>query len=512
MVKNDLLIIRYNQVLWNSHSKYKHKKQSNATIDAYFRLLESYKANKEIKGYNWNFLSIFKNLLPLCFGTKYKVDKTKELINVFLFTKSGFPNQYKILLIEFLLGVPQIKKLDLINILPLIKRIGTSSAKKKSDYFDQRKIYDIGLRVAQKLGSDLTFWYNKIGDSICKAAKNRLNDETRLVPLSLYREAIPFYKKAGNEKRVKQVEETYFNLKKELKLKRFILPLEDKDAEAINTYLNTLCDNLLKQKPKEIFDYLTVGKNIFPNSKSLEQSAMDERNSFVDMAMVYKFDINNNVARDSGNEKDKAKASVYQNYHHYLNFFLLPFLHKLFVRGINTDIINYKELVTYFLENTWLGQDITEYSPDREMKRYKWIGLIAPSLLEYFMQTKSALKSTNSFTNYILCIDSLTLKFEGALRSFASVINISTTTLGKNDVLREKYIEELLGDEKMQKYFDENDRLFFNFLFVAKDGLNLRNNIAHSFFKFENYTFQHMHLLICAFLRLGKYKLTKSTS
>ena len=72
------------------------------------------------------------------------------------------------------------------------------------------------------------------------------------------------------------------------------------------------------------------------------------------------------------------------------------------------------------------------------------------------------------------------------------------------------YIEELLALEAIQKYFDENDLLFFRYLFVAKEGMNLRNNVAHSFYRFDNYNFHMMHLLICAFLRIGKYKVKAS--
>jgi hypothetical protein len=119
---------------------------------------------------------------------------------------------------------------------------------------------------------------------------------------------------------------------------------------------------------------------------------------------------------------------------------------------------------------------------------------------------ESVTKSGNKFSNYIMPIDSLTLKFEGALRDFAGVIGVSTVLTGKNNQLREKYIEELLIDKQIQKCFDENDALYFNYLFVAKNGLNLRNKVAHSFLKPQHYSHQLIHLLICAFLRLGKYK------
>jgi hypothetical protein len=142
---------------------------------------------------------------------------------------------------------------------------------------------------------------------------------------------------------------------------------------------------------------------------------------------------------------------------------------------------------------------------------YNWVSLIAPSLFEYFKQTHFGINSlTNPQTNYILAIDSLTIKFEGALRDFGKKIGIVPTVSGKKNVLREKYIEEILSDEALKKYFNENEIFFFNYLFVSKDGFNLRNNIAHAFFKFNNYSYELMHLVMLAFLRLSKYDLKAS--
>lgn len=493
-------------MLWNSPSKYKSQNQAKAAIDAYLRLMELYKPKTEDKGYDWNYLSLFENLIFLSFNMKYRINDTKNCVDRFLYHKSGFPSVYKIKLIDYVYGFQQMGKAEHTQMMRLLKKIGAS---KRIGHFEKKDIYETGLKVAQKANSDLSFWNNKIGDSLCKAAESRMDDDTRIVPLSLYQEAIPFYKKAGNSKKVKEVEETYFHLKKELKLKKFSIPLQDNHSDFINNYLNNLSDSLLKQNAENIFDFLMFGKEVFPSYASMVENSKKEQNSFVDMAITYKIDINNNMTKAKSAKGEKTNEKIYENYRFYVNIVLSPFLHKLFAKGIKKGVLTYEALIRYFLANTWLGQEIVETNSAGGLMKTKWIALIAPSLIEYFVQTETALKAKNPFTNYILCIDSLTLKFEGAIRAFAGVIGIPTTVSGKRDAIREKYIEELLADERMQKYFDENDRLFFNFLFVAKDGLNLRNNVAHSFLRFEDYSFQYMHLLICAFLRLGKYTFNK---
>ena len=73
-------------------------------------------------------------------------------------------------------------------------------------------------------------------------------------------------------------------------------------------------------------------------------------------------------------------------------------------------------------------------------------------------------------------------------------------------MVREKYIEELLLDEHVIKKLGNDNISFFQFFFT-KNGYNIRNNIAHTFYKFDNYSSIIMPILICAFLKLGGFKL-----
>ena len=71
-----------------------------------------------------------------------------------------------------------------------------------------------------------------------------------------------------------------------------------------------------------------------------------------------------------------------------------------------------------------------------------------------------------------------------------------------------KYIHDLLQDEIIQNHFSEDDRIFFDFLFVNKEGIDIRNNVAHCFYDYSDYGFDQMHLLMAALLRIGRYKFT----
>lgn len=508
IVKSQHLTARYNQILWNSHAPFKRQEQAKNAIDAYLKILNNLNCNKEERKEGWDCLEIMKNGFKLSLQLKYKVDSYKTLLKYWLYEKNKFPKDSKIFILKFMLDLPQLRKVDFNGSLDLVKELGAERNNKKPDYFFIKEIYETGLKVAQRTGNDTKIWNKRIGDAIIRMADSRMDDETRMIPLSLLKEAIPYYKLSGLVKKVKEVEHRYFELKKELKLSKFEIPLKDEAADALDEYLKNKTAKLLEYTPENIFGYLLTGTDIFPKKQWLIEMGKDRDSAFLDFVTTMRFDINNNVSKEKDTKDAKVKAKIYQNYHLYINLTVLPLLHRIFIEGIRNGKINFASLIQFFVKNTWLGQELTDFDSGGDLIKYQWLSLIAPSLNEYFVQTESALKSNNPYTTYVMPIDSLTLKFEGVLRDFAKLINVSTTIAGKGNVLREKYIEEILAEKDIQKYFDENDLLFFNFLFVAKEGMNLRNNIAHSFYRFNNYNFQIMHLLICAFLRIGKYKIS----
>lgn len=82
-----------------------------------------------------------------------------------------------------------------------------------------------------------------------------------------------------------------------------------------------------------------------------------------------------------------------------------------------------------------------------------------------------------------------------------------TTLHGKEERIS---FDKLLDNEKLKALIPTDDIAYFKFLFLS-DGMNLRNNIAHSIFTTRNYSSGTIFLLIVALLRLGNYKLKSNT-
>ena len=103
------------------------------------------------------------------------------------------------------------------------------------------------------------------------------------------------------------------------------------------------------------------------------------------------------------------------------------------------------------------------------------------------------------------------MKFEGILRTFAQFLKVKTVKYDRKiKGTREMFIEELLLDDKVQNYFNESDRLLFKFI-LLRNGMNIRNNIAHSFYRYSDYNLSKFLLIFLAVLRLGRYRILENT-
>lgn len=275
----------------------------------------------------------------------------------------------------------------------------------------------------------------------------------------------------------------------------------------INEYVDKKTEAILKYSTEEILAIFSFEESILVDPKENKKSAEKIfNNSFQKLISVTTLDINLNFKEP--NESQKLENQIFQNYliGLQLSFFIL-FI-KVFRKGILDGHFTYQKIYDYLHEYTWY-----QYKFERVLRNNKideetnWITLIAPGLYNFFTQYEiSMLLSTNKVNNYILALDSLTLKFEGALRDFIRLCGGNSTKVDKDGLMKEQLLEELIDNDKIKELFTERDIELFKFTFTRK-GKDIRNNIAHAFFSFSNYSFDNVALVFLCFLRLGKYNL-----
>ncbi|MCB0518667.1 MAG: DUF4209 domain-containing protein [Saprospiraceae bacterium] len=505
---NAFLNARYFMLLWSAPGEFRHEDTAKLAIDALLGLLDkkakltSIDVKDELEQ-----LAIFECAVEMVAKIyPYRAGELKTLANHWLFTPGLVEGFFSLSLIETILDYPKIWKTDELLKLPGLLENIMDIYIKKPDFFMSERAFRAGERLASKLQQDVKFWHNKLGAAYEAFAKHRMDDESRMIPLGFLGRALASYQAAKNEAKVSEIGNRYQRVSKELQLSEITVPLPAEPLRALMKYGEARAKKLLERSSLEIFDYLAGASELFPPIQSIRAGLEKQGVDFLDFATKLNFDINKNVKIENGGNGSSRLDELNIEYKLHLRFALMPFLETVIEQGILNGKVNANTLVKWLAEKTWLGQELEETNSGKEVRRYNWLGLLAPSLLEFFVQKEASLKSKNIFTNYVICIDSLTLKFEGILRDFAKRAGINTVTTGRNGQVREMYIEDILTSEKIGEFFHENDLAFFKYLFTAS-GVNLRNNVAHCYFRFQHYAEGYMILLILAVLRFGRYQL-----
>ena len=122
------------------------------------------------------------------------------------------------------------------------------------------------------------------------------------------------------------------------------------------------------------------------------------------------------------------------------------------------------------------------------------------------METSFLVGKGLAHTNWIMPLDSLTLKFEGALRDFIKIVGGNTSVVKRNE-LQEMLLDDLLNCETANKVFSQNDLTLFKMIFTKK-GDNIRHSIAHGFYHPGDYTMEKCCKVFLCILRLSAYRLT----
>jgi Domain of unknown function (DUF4209) len=497
---NVYLRAKYYVILWNAPKPFKRMENGKNSVDTLLSILVG---ELGIGRQNWlDSLTIFELAANISAQVElHQADKIREVAQHLLTLKFEDDRIFKVRLIKFMFSCTKIwKSISFEEHNLLLSIMGEFIDRPTIIWNEEAGL--LGVKIANKLKIDQKIWFNKLGESCESFADFRMDDETRMIPLGQLQKAMAYYKKAGNKEKLNQVGIKFQNLKGELKLGTVRIPIKDETAEYLWKYNEKLSDRVAAYESDQIFDYLSMASDIFPKVSNFKNYRQP---SFMDFAKRHSFDINKNLASLDPTEEEREREALSMQYRIYIGLQVLPLVSMIFTKGILNGKINHQTLIEYLANNSWLGQELEEINSSGETRKYWWLGLLAPAILEYFSQKEASLKSLNVFTNYVLCTDSLTLKFEGILRDFAKRVGANTIKLGRSDQIREGFTEDLLELEEIKRHFSEDDILYFKFVFTSF-GENLRNNIAHCFFRFSNYEETYFLLVLTAILRFAKYR------
>lgn len=502
-VCSPLLSGRYNQILWNS--KLKHHDFAKKSINGYLKYLESLTWANSEEFYETEFLAILQNSYCLAFQSKYRLDEHDKILKEFLNNENDYLLIDKVFMIQFMLNHKYFKKEMFICSETILNSAFQQVLDKPNSDFAEI-IKEIAVKVSPKIDVQPKIWYFKLGQVYEAFAEMRkIDDTTGMIPLKMYQNAMNNYNLARDKEALESVSLKFIDQKGRLNLTRVKLPIQEELLEALNKINLKRAEKLCERSPDEILDYLVFSKDIFP---SFESIAKPDPNEWA-RSLIYtkiEFDINKNISKRSNSEENLLNDTRFEKYNLMMNINSIPFIHYIFFNGIETGKLSFKSIINYIHKNTWVGENLEESNSDGEVRVYNWLNLIMPSLHYFFSELETALKSNGLYApNFILPIDSISLKFEGMLRDVAKRIGINTVKTVREDT-REMFTEDILrdGKETLFKFYDETDFLLFSYVYT-KQGINLRNDIAHCYFKLpQNYDVTLMYLLIISILRVGK--------
>lgn len=490
-VNNPKYKAKYNHLLWLSPVK--HIDFAKQAIENYLLLLQNSSFSVEDNTQCHSFGKYFKNLYVLCQMVNFKKD---EIIRYFLsLLESNKINDFtKYSLMEFI--VENNKKTD-----SSTTKIFYDYSKKSIEKLESRVLesyLNLLIVLSQKLRIPSNEFHEKLGDYHISQLKTEKNQG--FIAHHYYTNALEEYKKGNIKEKIETTAVLLEQSKKNIDLKK--VSFESKN-ENINKPLNQWWNSIKLQTTHlieegsdyVIYNYLILEK-LIPNAGTLNEEIKPASFDFISTIV---FDINKNI--------NKNKSGGINSYSIYINNFTIPHIWLVFSKGIKSGKISFESLIDYLQINSWYGQDFTYLDTNNETQGFNWIELLSPSLQSFFIQSEIDIKTNkNNNQGYILAIDSLVLKFEGLLREFSRMIGAQTIEIKESGTEERINFEKLLDNEKLKSLIPEDDISFFKFLFTS-EGMNLRNNIAHSFFNTKNYTSAVMLLLIVALLRLGNYKM-----
>lgn len=497
---NPILKARYNHLLWKCRSGIKNNNYALIAIENYIAAIKGYYELYETDNHKetpFEIGRLYENLVAVSSEINSDVTNLKALTNFLLFKakKLKFYTVHGIL--QDMLEYPKLfKPIDFEHTLTIFEKELNINRKKIDDFNLVSYHLPTAIKIARKIKSDVKKWYNEVGNAYLRLANEEVEEDRYWIKQRFHAEAIKSFTLAANNDKKKDVEILYAQLKPKIKLPGF-----SQQIELPQKHIIAVANNVLKEPANKVYEIIASGY-FFPKYSQVNNESKNNENSFLDYCTTVQFDINKNIS--NLRDENVGSKKIFDTYNYYISVCILPYMYHIFMPGIKSGHLTFENFIAFLSKNTWIGKPHLKFDLSGEGKQTNWIPLLAPSIIEFFLQTQAWLSSKYYLPSYVLCIDSLTLKMEGLLRDFSIRLDIPTSVNRKNG-MEEVYVNNILDNEIIKKHFDEDDMLFFNYLFSNDGGMNMRNNIAHCFYDSDDYNQSKILLLIAALLRIGKY-------
>lgn len=508
---NPLLKAKYYHLLWCAPNGVKNNRFASCAIENYISSIHRYcqiLGSKKDGETSYEIGRLYENILAIANQIKVENKILIALTRRLLFELEGIEFYMKHGVLDDMLDYPKLfKPLDFEGTLELFDIELEKPKEKKDDFLLVNYYLPTAVKIASKTKGDVKKWHNEIGLAYLRMASEETQEGRFWIKQDYHSKAISTFRLAGNKSMKREAEKLYAELKPKVRLSNVRIDFDEETQTKLkhfNDGIKQLAKSILNNSPENVYRTISRGY-LFPKYGDVVAASEDKENAFLNFVTTIRFDKNQNITKGKG--KDSAQEyKLLEIYSYQVRMVLLPYLHYIIVPGIKSGHLTFENLIHHLAKNSWIGKEQVQFDLGGEEKNINWIALLEPSIVEFFLQIQGWVSSKYYRPNFILCVDSITLKIEALLREFCRRLNIPTSSIGPNG-MQEIYLHNVLDNEEFNRYFNEDDILFFKYLFSNEGGLNLRNNVAHSFYDHNEYHPDQMFLLLAALLRLAKYDL-----
>lgn len=511
--KHPFVRARYANILW--HGPRKHTKFANAAVDANFEVIDILEALDKGAPQDHRGLDVIHRMINLFYISRqsnYRTEDVKGLLkklvhNFNLQSSSSFPLRFQ--LINLMLK-EKLPKEDFLDIPELCWNLHNSLVC-SGNLHGGINMLQLGDKVESRIGSITHEWKKEIG-LLYEKLMNEAEKNENPAAVTFAQWALENFKMAKDASKVTEFETKVTQLKGSVKMTEFSTEI---DLTEHIQMCKSIAEKIVAHPPEEIVKMLMHDKDFLPRYDDVEKAAAEIAKQTVAQHLFPAeiSDENGNVAQHFTDEEEKNYFEILQEYNMELQYSKLHLIHEVFLAAIRAKQLTTRIFLSYLQTNSWFGKTIQKQVTKDKIISYSWLNLLAPSIHDFFLQFNYMMANFNNKPNFVLCIDSLTLKLEGLFRDLCKFSGVTTWYPTKDDkgrtVYREKDINRLLHEDKIKDLFDKDDLLFLRFLLVEKAGFNLRHRVAHSLMTFEEYGVHQMCLLLLALLKLGRYDFIK---
>jgi len=500
-VTNPFLLSRYYHILWLER---KHNELAIKAINNYF-MVKDIVTKKKNKDWALDLLECLKRSFLIKKRIKNEADKfniEQEIISTisnYLSDDWGFCICIRLLDV-ILSSHKYFKNLLSIDFLNKINQYANEMISKDQSHKAKRILTSI-IKIAERMNYDATSMYENLG-TVNEAQIIELNKSFGATTPCL--EAIRIYSKLKNKQKVDKLKQQYEEITRDMKFGVIQTPI---DIEPFLNETQLEIAKLHELSSDECIQFFIYDKMFIPSVDFITSQARNIKNKgFLSSLVGYYniFDQRGNLVKICKTDEDKEWNEIMHTYR--LDMYFKTIKLNLVLKDlVTTSKISYIDMSKYMMNNTWLSYTIK----NKYEMEYTYSNIINILLAEYFNIFDRHLSFIEiKHTDLIMFIDSMTIKLEGLIRELFTLKNYPTIIPNNEEgTAKEKDLNGLLHDENIKTFLDDDELMFYKYLFIEQEGVNLRNRIAHSLLFEQGYDIGKAHLIVLALLRLFKFNI-----